>query len=160
MMLVAQLAMLYLAASLSALAWITSPAPPPPNNSSSSVAGTWEDDPANWSRAFHCEQPANIIVVHSKYWRSTHWTDEYSFYFEVQASPEWRDEFLKNRKAHRIPEDIARGYRDQNQLDLTPAWFVPGPVKDYEVWDNRPGYLGSIWINKANGHIFFWERQV
>ena len=160
MMIVAQLAMCYLAVSLTAMVWISSLPDAPPANSSSSVAGTWEDDPRNWYRAFQCDQPADIAVVHSRYWRSDHWTYEYSYYFEVQATPEWREEFLKSRNAHFVPADIARGYRDQAQPDLTPTWFVPGPVNDYEVWDDRPGYFGSIWINKITGHIFFWERQV
>ena len=51
-------------------------------------AGTWEDDPKNWYRAFNEEQPAEVKVVHSKYWRSDHFTLEFTYYFEVQATPE------------------------------------------------------------------------
>ena len=124
------------------------------------TAGTWEDDAHNWYRAFQQEPPADIVVVHSKYWRSDHWTDEYSYFFEVDASPKWRDDFLKNRNAQPVPSDKARSFRDQVHSDFTPDWFAPGPVSDYEVWDDRPGYYGTIWISKTNGHIFFWHRKV
>ena len=124
------------------------------------TAGTWEDDAHNWYRAFQRKPPSDIVVVHSKYWRSDHWTDEYSYFFEVDASPEWRVDFLKYRNAQPVPSDKARSFRDQVHSDLTPDWFAPGPASDYEVWDERPGYYGTIWIRKSNGHIFFWHRKV
>jgi len=37
---------------------------------SSQHAGTWEDDPKNWYRAFNEEQPAQVKVIHSKYGKS------------------------------------------------------------------------------------------
>ena len=160
MMIVAQLAMCYLAASLTAMVWLSSPAQTPPANSSSSVAGTWEDDPRNWYRAFEEEQPADVTVIHSHYWRSDHWTYEYTYFFEVKASDEWRDDFLKKRNAKLLPASKARSYWIYGNKGITPNWFAPGPVSEYEVWDERPGYFGSIWINKSNGHIFFWDRQV
>ena len=131
-----------------------------PDNPSIINSGTWEDDAHNWYRAFQREPPADITVVHSKYWRSDHWTDEYVYYFVVQATPEWRDKFLNSRKAQPVPADKARSFRDQEQIDLTPVWFAPDPVSDYEVWDERPGYFGTIWINKSNGHIHFWDHKV
>jgi len=39
---------------------------------------------------------------------------------------------------------------------MLPDWFVPEPVSKYEVWD-RPGYPGSVWIEKTNGCIYFYE---
>ena len=132
--------------------------PSAPNNTISITAGTWEDDAHNWYRAFQKEQPTEITVIHSKYWQSNHWTDEYVYYFEIKATPEWRDEFLKERNAHPVDAEKARSYRDQNRIKLTPDWFAPDPVSDYEVWDERPGYFGTIWINKSNGNIHFWDH--
>jgi hypothetical protein len=31
------------------------------------AAGTWEDDPHNWDRAFNSRKPDDVIVVHSKF---------------------------------------------------------------------------------------------
>jgi len=122
-------------------------------------AGTWEDDPKNWYRAFNEEQPGEIKVVHSKYWRSNHFTYEYECFFEVQATPEWRDAFLKKRNAQLISPPSAASYRANNNDPLTPDWFAPEPVEKHEVWD-KPGYHGSIWIDKTNGHIFFYDQQL
>ena len=122
-------------------------------------AGTWEDDPGNWYRAFQEQQPAQVKVVHSKYWRSDHFTVEFIYYFEVEATPEWRDEFLKKRGLTHVAPSVARSFRSNMQSDDTPGWFAPDPVKLYDVWD-RVGYFGSVWIAKTNAHIFFYDMQL
>jgi len=122
-------------------------------------AGTWEDDPKNWFRAFNEEPPADVSVVRSKYWRSNHFTDEFVYYFEVQASAAWRDAFLKKRNVELISPPAAATYRMNNHSDLAPDWFVPGPAEKYDVWD-KAGHCGSIWMDKTNGHVFFYDQQV
>ena len=122
-------------------------------------AGTWEDDPKNWYRAFNEKQPAEVKVVHSKYWRSNHFTYEYIYYFEVEATPAWRDAFLRRQNVERVSPSKAATYRQNNHSDLTPVWFAPDPVDRYDVWD-KAGYPGSIWIDKTNGHIFFHDEHV
>jgi len=119
-------------------------------------AGTWDDDPLNWRRAFHEDQPACVEVIHSRYWRSNHWTDEYIYHFEVQATPEWRGAYLKKRGLVPVPPEEARDFRTYHDRDSTPHWFAPDPVTNYEVWD-LPGYHGEVYINKATGHMFFSE---
>lgn len=120
-------------------------------------AGVWEDDPKNWSRAFGADQPAEISVIHSKYWKSNHFTDEFAYFFEVQASPEWKNAFLKQLNVEPVPASKARGFRVNS--DLTPSWFTPDPIDAYEVWD-KPGHSGSVWITKTNGHMFFFAIQL
>jgi len=122
-------------------------------------AGTWEDDPQNWRRAFNEEQPAQVKVIHSKYWRSNHFTLEFIYYFEVVATPEWRDAFLKKRGLMHVSPSVARSFRTNMLSDKTPDWFAPDPVELYEVWDEA-GYFGCVWINKTNGHLFFYDVQV
>jgi hypothetical protein len=121
-------------------------------------AGNWEDDPKNWRRAFNEDQPAEIKVIHSKYWRSSHFTVEFIYYFEVEATPEWRDAFLKKHGLNLVPPSTARSFRMNNGSDDIPKWFAPDPVELYDVWDNS-GY-GSVWINKTNGHIHFYDAQL
>jgi hypothetical protein len=122
-------------------------------------AGTWEDDPGNWRRAFDEEQPAQVKVVHSKYWRSNHFTYEFIYYFEVKATPEWTDAFLRKKNLALVSPSSARSFRVNNDSHDTPSWFAPDPVELYDVWD-QPGYTGSVWINKTNGHIFFYDAQL
>jgi len=123
------------------------------------LAGTWEDDPKNWSRAFDEAVPAPVKIIHSKYWKSNHFTEEHAYYFEVQATPEWRDAFLKRSQVQPIAATNAWSFRESFHSDLNPNWFAPDAAGNYEVWDHI-GYHGSIWINKTNGHIFFYDIQV
>jgi hypothetical protein len=122
-------------------------------------AGTWEDDPKNWYRAFNEKQPAEVKVIHSKYWRSNHFTYEYIYFFEVQATTEWRDAFLKKHKLELVSPSTARSFRTNTHSDTTPNWFAPDPVNNYDVWD-KDGYFGSVWINKTNGHIYFYDVEL
>jgi hypothetical protein len=120
-------------------------------------AGTWEDDPKNWRRAFGEDPPQDVSVVHSYYWGSDHFTHEFIYFFEVEASPTWRDAFIKSRDAVSVPASKASCF--EVGYDGTPVWFVPKPVEQYEVWD-RPGYRGSLWLNKTNEHFYFYGVQL
>jgi len=122
-------------------------------------AGRWEDEPQNWYRAFHEQPPAKVKVVHSKYWRSNHFTYEFMYWFEIEAPPEWKDEFLKKRQLTQVSPSVARSFRTNTHSDDTPAWFAPDPVELYDVWD-KAGYFGSVWINRSNGHIHFYDVQL
>jgi hypothetical protein len=122
-------------------------------------AGTWEDDPQNWFRAFREQPPEQVKVIRSKYWRSNHFTEEFIYYFEVEATPEWKDAFLKKRGLVQISSSVARSFRTNTHSDDTPGWFAPDPIELYDVWD-RPGYFGSVWIAKSNGHVFFYDMQL
>ena len=122
-------------------------------------AGTWDDDPKNWLRAFNEEQPAEVKVVHSKYWRSNHFTVEYIYYFEVEATAAWKDSFFAKLNLKQVSPETARSFRTNNHDDGAPNWFAPNLVGRYEVWD-KAGYTGSVWIDKTNGHIFFYEWQL
>jgi hypothetical protein len=122
-------------------------------------AGTWDDDPQNWYRAFKVAQPGDVKIVHSRYWRSNHFTEEFIYYFEVEATAEWRDAFLKNHGLTKVPSSVARGFRTNTDSESTPEWFAPEPVALYDVWD-KAGYFGSVWINKTNGQIHFYDAQL
>jgi hypothetical protein len=39
-------------------------------------SGIWEDDPKNWKRAWGYSKPEEVVMPHSWYWRSPHWTRE------------------------------------------------------------------------------------
>ena len=122
-------------------------------------AGTWEDDPQNWNRAFGQDPPVGVSVVHSYYWESDHFTHEYIYFFEVKASQEWKEAFLKERKVEPVAPSKAWSFRYSHNYDDTPEWFAPDSVENYNVWD-RPKYHGSIWINKTSGHIHFYGVQL
>lgn len=120
-------------------------------------AGTWLDDSGNWKRAFGKAPPVDLTVVHSYYWESDHFTTEFIYFFEVKAPAAWRNTFLAERGVGPVSPTNARGF--EVGYDETPAWFVPPPVTDYDVWD-RPGYHGSVWLNRTNEHFYFYGVQL
>lgn len=120
-------------------------------------AGTWKDDPGNWRRAFGEDPTQDVSVVHSYYWGSDHFTHECIYFFEVKAEPAWREAFIRTRNC--VPVASSNACCFDVHYEGTPDWFVPKPVQQYEVWD-RPGHHGSLWLNRTNGHFFFYGVQL
>lgn len=96
-------------------------------------------------------------MIHSYYWESDHFTHEYIYFFEVKASAEWLEAFIKSRNAEPVAVSNARCF--EVHYDGTPEWFVPESVEKYKVWD-RPGRRGSLWMNKTNEHFYFYGVQL
>src|SRR4051812_21318192 len=66
------------------------------------AAGTWENDPKNWTRAFNESRPADgIEIVHSWYRRMPHWTAEFAWFFELKMSASARAAMFANPQVHR-----------------------------------------------------------
>ena len=61
-------------------------------------SGTWEDDPSNWTKAFRSTKPEDVVVLHSRYWRSAHWSYEAGHVFEVAANSKLRDQLFRENK--------------------------------------------------------------
>jgi hypothetical protein len=66
------------------------------------MAGKWEDDPANWKRAFHFTKPPEVTVVHSLYWRSPHWSYEAGYFFEVAPNAGVEKQLFTQNKLRRV----------------------------------------------------------
>ena len=122
-------------------------------------AGTWDDDPQNWQRAFGEAQPAGVTVIRSRFWKSDHFPEEFIYYFEIAATPEWKASYLKSHALVTVPAATASSFRQSTGTPNTPDWFAPEPVERYETWD-VPGYSGSLWIDRASGHIYLFGAQL
>jgi len=125
------------------------------------VSGTWEDDPKNWERAFRSAKPPDVIVVHSKYWRSPHFTYEFQYFFEVAQYTSLKTQLFAENRLRRIEgEQVAKA--KENHFGEAPSWFTPKSVGDYEVWmyDDRPGDNFRVFIDKETGTIFLTGWQV
>ncbi len=123
-----------------------------------SSAGTWENDAQNWQRAFKTNAAPEVTVIHSKYWKSDHFTEEFIWFFEINATPAWREEFLQSRGLKLLSTSESRTFRDNHKSAITPVWFAPDPVELYDVWG--ASQRGSVWINKTNGHLHFFGMQL
>jgi hypothetical protein len=118
-------------------------------------SGTWDDDSKNWERAFSGRIPTNVAVVHSRYWRSAHWSYEAAYYFEVTGAV--RSALLSDTNLVRLPPDASMGYFGEK-----PAWFAPKPLEAYEVWGytNDPPRNYRLLIDKTNEIAFFTDHQL
>ena len=125
------------------------------------MAGTWEDDPKNWNRAFHSTKPSDVTVVHSQYWRSPHWSYEFQYFFEIAPNDELRKQLFTANKLRRLSgKDAANARADV--FGNQPSWFAPGSLSRYEVWvfADEPDRSFKVLIDLETGHIFMNDYQV
>jgi len=117
-------------------------------------SGRWEDDPANWSRAFKSSKPEDVVVLHSLYWRAPHWTWEGGYTFEIQANPTFRKDLFGRNQLVEVPGD-------RNDCFNPPAWFAPRPVGSYELWGyaDEPRSNFRVLVDRDSGTIFLCDYQ-
>jgi len=123
--------------------------------------GTWDDDPGNWQRAFGSTKPSNVAVLHSKYWRSAHWSYEFQYFFEIAANETLKNQFVATNNlrlatatdAERIKSDI---------VGEVPRWFAPKEATGYEVWatDETADRNMVLLIDRQSGHLFVTDYLV
>jgi hypothetical protein len=124
------------------------------------MAGTWVDDPDNWSRAFQSTKPADVAVVHSKYWRSPHWTFEFEYFFEIAPNQELQEQLFSENKLRRITGEEAAKAKEHNS-DAAPVWFAPKAASEYDIWvfDDEPNRNFRVLIDKKSGVVFLSDYQ-
>jgi len=125
------------------------------------MAGTWEDDPGNWQRAFRSTAPPDVTVVHSKYWRSPHWSYECEYFFEIAPSAKLKEELFANNKLRQMQGDEAARIQ-KSVFGDAPSWFAPKDVAEYEVWvfADQAHSNFKILIDKKSGVMFLNDYQV
>lgn len=117
-------------------------------------SGTWEDDPKNWSRAFRSTKPEDVVVLHSRYFRSPHFTFEFEYYFEIQQNGPLRRQLFTMNKLVRAGTIVA--------FDNAPAWFAPKAADAYDIWKyaDEPDSNFRVVIDKSNGNMFLTDYQL
>jgi hypothetical protein len=124
-------------------------------------SGTWDDAPENWSRAFQSTKPADVVVVHSRYWRAPHFTYEAGYLFEIQPNAAMREQlFSRNRLRRLVDAEVAKASRPC--FGECPSWFAPKPLDEYELWvyADEPDSDFMVLIDKKTGSIFLGDYQV
>jgi hypothetical protein len=124
-------------------------------------SGTWEDDPANWEKAFRSARPDHVVVVHSRYWRSPHWSYEAGYVFEVAANAALRQQLFRQNRLAKL-EGPAAAEAKRLCFPECPAWFAPKSVDEYEVWRyaDEPSSNFRLLIDRTTGTIFLTDFQV
>lgn len=125
------------------------------------VSGTWEDDPKNWERAFRSTKPPGVVLVHSKYWRSPHWSYEFQYFFEIAPNAPLKEQLFTANKLRRVAGAEAGRVRG-NTFGDSPPWFAPKATTDYEVWvfKDEPSRNFKVLIDRETGHIFMSDYLV
>lgn len=118
-------------------------------------AGTWEDDPKNWSRAFHEDRPGDGIEdVRSWYMRTPHFTAEFAWFFELRVTPEVKRGIAEAEGFQRLV-DLTDGEYAKHLFEPVPAWFTPGPLAQYDVYQSDES-LSFIILVEKDGERSFW----
>lgn len=124
-------------------------------------AGTWEDDAGNWKRAFRSTRPADVVVLHSRYWRSRHWSYEFQYFFAIAPNAPLKEQLLSANKLRQVRGEEAAQVHAKVFGD-PPSWFAPKATAHYEVWvfANEPGRNFKVLIDRSSGHMFINDYKV
>jgi hypothetical protein len=120
-------------------------------------AGTWTDDPHNWSRAFHEDASApGIRILRSWYTRTPHFTAEYAWCFELELSPERKMQILEQKDFPKVASLSDRWVHDRLGYGF-PSWCPPKPLSEYDAYEAKddPGFV--ILVQKS-GLRSYWFK--
>ncbi|HBC86708.1 MAG TPA: hypothetical protein DCZ94_07130 [Lentisphaeria bacterium] len=124
-------------------------------------SGTWSDDSRNWERAFKSTKPTDVVVVHSQYWRSAHFTYEFAYYFHIKKNDALKKQLFDGNKLKQVSgEEASLLFKDF--FDKKPSWFIPNTADSYEVWTIEGESNGHfrLFIDKDSQDIFITDYQV
>ena len=125
------------------------------------AAGTWEDDSKNFERILRVPQPKEVAVVHSRFWRSPHWSYEFEYFIQIQHNDDFRRRLFEHNKL-KTPNTDDEHKRITDFFQEKPKWFIPRPLEQYEVWilSDEPGSHFRIFIDRDTGDIFASDWSV
>jgi len=122
-------------------------------------SGTWNDSPKNWERAFGKKAPADIKITHSRYMRSPHSLMEFQYFFQIEPSEKFRQEFNANRT-----NKLESLTLNTNEMRLIlsrdkPEWFIPKPLDRYDAWKgkDREYERFRVFIDRETGTMFMMD---
>jgi hypothetical protein len=118
--------------------------------------GTWVDDPGNFKRVFGFNLPDDVRVLHSYYWKSPHWTTEYSYFIAVQPS----SKFVSGLTANELMTVVNPDPRLLESCGTRPPWFLPKPMGFYEAWFPKTQMGYRVFRDKADGTLFVCDKQL
>ena len=118
-------------------------------------AGTWEDDPGNWARAFETAKPADVVIPHSWYWRRPAWKRKEVYFFQFRWNERLFEQLTSKHAMSLVEQREARPPLGQKYCVDKPGWFPPESAAGYETWIGNL-YWG-VWLfrEKETKELFF-----
>lgn len=106
-------------------------------------------------------KPEDVVVVHSKYWRSPHFTFEFQYFFHIKANQAMHRELFGSGELEQI-EDTKKISEAFSFFDDKPDWFLPKPPEKYEIWmyKKEPKQHFKVFVDKDNKDLFLTDYQV
>ena len=108
----------------------------------------------------HYHECEEVVVVHSMYWRSAHWTCEFSYSFEIDPTPAVKAQLFENNLRQLTPEEVAK---EKERTGLADApWFAPKDASAYDGWvyGDLPRSEFKMFLDRETGHIFLNDIQM
>jgi len=119
--------------------------------------GTWTNDSGNFERVFGFSKPKDVQVLHSYYWKSPHWTTEYTYFIELSAS----QGFTNGLTSMMLPAPIALDGGESNSCGSPrPRWFLPKPLTSYETWMPKAAEGYRVYRDKDEGTLFLCGERL
>ena len=102
-----------------------------------------------------------MLVVHSKCWRSSHWTYEFQYFFQIMPNTRFTAKLFAENKLRQVTGAEAAAVK-KNVFGDPPSWFAPKDVSEYEIWvlDTEPNRNFKVLIDRQTGVIFASDYQV
>lgn len=122
------------------------------------ASGTWDDDPANWGRAFDSGLPAGALVKHSRYTRLPGFSSAFECFFDVAANAELSRGLVSDPKLVRLRP----GDPGWSRTETTPEWFAPKPPRAYDVYAlaAEPQREFRVLVDRITREVFLTDRRL
>jgi hypothetical protein len=101
------------------------------------------------------------VVIHSTYWQSAHWTNEFQYFFHIKENAALRQQLVtENDLAKTEGTDAAEA--SQNFFGEKPNWFLPKPPDKYDLWKfkDKPDQHFKVFVDKDSQDLFVTDFQV
>ena len=113
-------------------------------------------------RVFGADQPSDVKVVHSWYWRSPHFTYEFEYFFELSPNEALRKHIVGSGNILKIDPSVSTD-RDRavRFFNSKPTWFLPKPIESYDIWGAKAAQENfRIFIDRSTGELFLTDYSV
>ena len=109
-------------------------------------SGTYDNDPKSWEKVFGEDSPKEIEVIQSRFWKSAHWSYEFEFYCEMNATKDFLTYYFIDHFKLKSQKEKVVFYSDNK-----PNWFINN-IENYEVWEKEHSI--TLYLNKESSKAY------
>jgi hypothetical protein len=118
--------------------------------------GTWVDDDRNFKRVFDFDKPQDVTVVHSYYWKSSHWSTEYRYFIALR--PPLR--FVERLTDAKLMTPESPDEAMVSSCGDRPQWFLTEPLTNYQAWIPKSDDRYRVFRDKTDGTVFVCDQRL